>query len=261
MECIRRGTTLDKAGSDLSANAEAVLRSELEMRRLFRDHPDWVDRAGEVGSRMQFSLQELKYHFPCSLEPGETAQQKLVRLTYAGLRERYPEGTPEGVARQIEQGYVFPQAGRQMANAIRARAKRGEYNAIKDGNDLARLLTEHLREVGKDLHVAVFYSPEKLPAERSGSPSSVLPAALLLREFSSSFSLLSMSCLSCRASSALCLAPSFPSRYWAARERSFRSTAVMKFSTVPYGVFLPRGSSAVSAAALVGAAAPLDEGD
>ena len=32
------------------------------------------------------------------------------------------------------------------------------------------MLTEHLREVGKDLHVAVFYSPEKLPAERSGSP-------------------------------------------------------------------------------------------
>ncbi len=102
MACIRRGTTLDKAGSDLSANAEAMLRSELDMRRLFRDHPDWVDRAGEVGSRMQFSLQELKYHFPCKLEPGETAQEKLSRLTYAGLRERYPGGTPEGVARQIE---------------------------------------------------------------------------------------------------------------------------------------------------------------
>ena len=102
MECIRRGTTLDKAGSDLSANAEAVLRSELEMRRLFRDHPDWVDRAGEVAERMKFSLQELKYQFPCRLEPGETAQQKLTRLTYAGLRERYPAGAPESVVRQIE---------------------------------------------------------------------------------------------------------------------------------------------------------------
>ena len=75
----------------------------------------------------------------------------------------------EGVAREIEQGYVFPQVGRQMANAIRARAKRGEYNAVKDGNELARLLTMHLREVGKDLHVAVFYSPARLPVEPSGS--------------------------------------------------------------------------------------------
>ena len=102
MECIRRGTTLDKAGSELSANAEAMLRSELEMRRLFRDHQDWVDRAGEVAEGLHFSLAELCYHFPCSLEPGESADQKLVRLTLAGLRERYPAGTPESVTRQID---------------------------------------------------------------------------------------------------------------------------------------------------------------
>ncbi|HEX6066243.1 MAG TPA: S41 family peptidase [Longimicrobiales bacterium] len=73
-----------------------------------------------------------------------------------------------GVARQIEQNYVFPQVGKQMADAIRKRAQRGEYNAVTDGPQLARLLTQHLREVGKDLHVAVQYSPERLPAERTG---------------------------------------------------------------------------------------------
>ncbi len=102
MECIRRGTTLEHAGTDLSANAEAVLRSELDMRRLFRDHPDWVDRTGEVASALTFSLSELRYRFPCSLEPGETADAKLRRLTYAGLATRYPAGTPPGVLKQIE---------------------------------------------------------------------------------------------------------------------------------------------------------------
>ncbi len=102
MDCIRRGTTLERAGSELSANAEALLRSELEMRKLFREQPAWVDLSGEIASGLGFSLAELNYRFPCSLEPGESADQKLRRLTVAGLAERYPRGVPESVARQVE---------------------------------------------------------------------------------------------------------------------------------------------------------------
>jgi error-prone DNA polymerase len=101
MECIRRGTTLERAGTDLTANAEAFLRSEPDMRRLFRECPDWVDRAGQVAEGLGFSLSELRYRFPCTLMPGETADEKLCRLTYAGLAERYPHGTPEQVQRQV----------------------------------------------------------------------------------------------------------------------------------------------------------------
>jgi error-prone DNA polymerase len=57
--CIRNGATLDRAGTAIDANAEACLRSELELRKLFRDHPDWVDRAGEVGSTLRFQMGEL----------------------------------------------------------------------------------------------------------------------------------------------------------------------------------------------------------
>ncbi|HEV8245929.1 MAG TPA: PHP domain-containing protein, partial [Polyangiaceae bacterium] len=102
MECIRQGTTLEQAGSELSVNAEAVLRSELEMRRLFRDHVDWVDRAGEVAQSLNFSLAELRYRFPCALTPGQSADQKLRQLTLVGLSERYPAGTPELVLQQVE---------------------------------------------------------------------------------------------------------------------------------------------------------------
>ncbi|HEY3237098.1 MAG TPA: DNA polymerase III subunit alpha, partial [Polyangiaceae bacterium] len=102
MFCIRTGKTLDRAGTDLGANAEAALRSELEMRRLFREHPSWVDRAGEVGQDLGFGLAELRYRFPCELEPGQSAEEQLRELTFEGLGQRYPGGAPESVVAQVE---------------------------------------------------------------------------------------------------------------------------------------------------------------
>jgi error-prone DNA polymerase len=102
MHCIRLGTTLEAAGTALEGNAEAYLRSELEMRRLFAERPGLVDAAGELGRELLFSLAELRYRFPCTLEPDESADARLRRLTYAGLARRYPDGANETVRSQIE---------------------------------------------------------------------------------------------------------------------------------------------------------------
>jgi error-prone DNA polymerase len=102
LHCIRVGTTLERAGTALSPNAEAALGSEAELLRRFADHPEWVARAGEVGQRLLFSLTELKYQFPCTLEPGESADQRLRRLTEEGLRERFASGVPAAVREQVE---------------------------------------------------------------------------------------------------------------------------------------------------------------
>jgi error-prone DNA polymerase len=102
LHCIREGTTLDEAGTELDGNCEAFLRSELEMRRLFREHEHWVDHAGELASRLEFSIDEIRYDFPCELAPGETADQVLRRLVEEGTRRRYAGGVPPGVAAQIE---------------------------------------------------------------------------------------------------------------------------------------------------------------
>jgi error-prone DNA polymerase len=102
LHCIRLGTTLDRAGTALEGNAEAFLRSELAMRKLFADHPSFVDRTGEIAERLVFSLSELRYRFPCTLEPGESADAKLRRLTLSGLGVRYPNGAPGAVHAQIE---------------------------------------------------------------------------------------------------------------------------------------------------------------
>jgi error-prone DNA polymerase len=102
LHCIRHGTTLERAGTALSPNAEAALGSEAELLRRFSDHPEWVERAGVVGEALLFSLTELKYQFPCTLEPGESADEKLRRLTEAGLALRFPKGITPALRAQVE---------------------------------------------------------------------------------------------------------------------------------------------------------------
>ncbi len=114
LHAIRLGTTLDRAGTQLTGNAEAYLRSEAQMRELFSDHPEWVEHAGVLGETLTFQLSELSYRFPCALEPGENADQKLARLTWAGLASRYPKGAPPAIAAQVEKELVLI-AGMEVA--------------------------------------------------------------------------------------------------------------------------------------------------
>ncbi len=114
LQCIREGTTLDDAGRALLPNAEAHLKDEEEIDKLFSLHPEWVERSRFVADRCLFSIAELSYRFPYELTDlvhrdfrghlGETADEALARLTWAGARERYAaEGdVPEKVATQLE---------------------------------------------------------------------------------------------------------------------------------------------------------------
>lgn len=100
--CIRNGITLDQAGTRISSNSEAVLRAESTLLRLFPDHPEWVERTAELAQDLRFQLSELCYSFPCTLSPGETADQKLRKLVEEGVVRRFPGGVPLGVAEQLE---------------------------------------------------------------------------------------------------------------------------------------------------------------
>jgi error-prone DNA polymerase len=102
IDCIRRGTTLDEAGTQLYANSEALLLSEAEMLSRFSDRPDWVHRTQEIVERCQFDLGKLEYRFPCHLEPQQTADEKLREQVKIGARRRYPEGVPERVKLQLK---------------------------------------------------------------------------------------------------------------------------------------------------------------
>ncbi len=63
----------------------------------------------------------------------------------------------ESLAKNLEQKYVFPEVGNQMAADLRARLGRGEYDTLTSGEGFARTLTGQLREIGHDKHLNVDY--------------------------------------------------------------------------------------------------------
>jgi error-prone DNA polymerase len=98
VSCIREGCTIDEAGYRLERHADRYLKDPVEMQRLFERHPEAFQRVREVLDRCTFSLDELRYQYPSETEPGETAQEKLERLTWEGAKKRYPDGIPDVVA-------------------------------------------------------------------------------------------------------------------------------------------------------------------
>ena len=102
LTCIREGTTIDAAGLRLQANAERFLKKPEEMARLFRGHEAAVARTLEIVQACAFNLDELRYEYPHEPVPaGRTARQHLRRLSFEGLRRRYPQGPPAKVVATV----------------------------------------------------------------------------------------------------------------------------------------------------------------
>jgi len=102
VSCIRQGCTIDEAGFRLERHADRFLKDPAEMARLFERHPEALARTGEIVRRCRFSLDELCYQYPSETEPGETAQEKLERLTWEGAKGRYGEDLPKEVTQQLK---------------------------------------------------------------------------------------------------------------------------------------------------------------
>ncbi|MGZ5928045.1 MAG: error-prone DNA polymerase [Rhizomicrobium sp.] len=99
--CIREHITLVAAGKRLEANAERHLKLPGEMVRLFRAAPGAITETIRFADKISFSLDQIKQNYPHEPVPsGKTADEHLRDLTEAGLKRRYPEGTPFKVARQ-----------------------------------------------------------------------------------------------------------------------------------------------------------------
>ncbi|MGN6223188.1 error-prone DNA polymerase [Pseudoxanthomonas sp.] len=101
MTAIRHGLPLSECGEHLFRNGERHLRTR---RALGNIYPAALrEMAVQLAERCTFHLDELKYRYPVELVPeGHTPASWLRELTEQGMRERWPEGTPDKVKRQIE---------------------------------------------------------------------------------------------------------------------------------------------------------------
>lgn len=103
LTCIREKCVIDEAGWRLEANAERHLKSAADMALLFRGHEAALARTLEIAERCTFSLDELRYEYPDEIAAdGETPQRRLERLTWQGVKGRYPGGPTAQVKETLE---------------------------------------------------------------------------------------------------------------------------------------------------------------
>ena len=100
--CIREKMTIATAGYLLNPNAERHLKPPAEIIRLFERWPHAIAATREFADSLHFSLDELRYEYPKETVPeGRTPQQYLEQLTWKGAAERWPDGIPDKVLKQL----------------------------------------------------------------------------------------------------------------------------------------------------------------
>jgi hypothetical protein len=73
----------------------------------------------------------------------------------------------DGAIDQMRRAYIFADVAEKMADALRARDAKKEYDAIASPQEFAETLTRHLQEVSRDKHLRILYDAEGL-ARRGG---------------------------------------------------------------------------------------------
>jgi len=86
------------------------------------------------------------------------------RKVDAALRKE----TIDSIVKLLKERYTYPEIAEKMEAELRKRQKSGDYDAVVDGDEFAKKLTEHLRGVFDDKHMRVSYSAVPIP-ERSSA--------------------------------------------------------------------------------------------
>ena len=94
--CIQTATNVYDENRMRFANDQFYLKSEQEMREIFRELPEAVENTHKVAMRCNVEFTFGEYHLPEFLPPeGKTNKQYLRELCADGLRERYDEVTEQ----------------------------------------------------------------------------------------------------------------------------------------------------------------------
>ncbi len=104
LTCIAEKTTIAKAGRLLAKNAESHLKPPAEMARLFADHSQAIDETQRFLSAINFTLDELSYHYPDEPVPeGWTPQDWLDHLVWEAAKEKHGETVPKRLSEKLTQ--------------------------------------------------------------------------------------------------------------------------------------------------------------
>jgi retinol-binding protein 3 len=92
---------------------------------------------------------------PSTPASGETLVSPPLGPTAVQLDAAKRRALLDGITRELDAHYVFPEVATKMRAALQARAAAGDYDHLSDGPAFARTVTEHLREVSPDAHLWV----------------------------------------------------------------------------------------------------------
>ncbi len=103
LTAIRCGCTVQEAKGRFSPHAQQHLKPIEQLARWFSRFPHALAHTVEIAQRCSFSLDELRYEYPVELAPaGQNPMEYLRQLTWAGARERWPQGIPAKIHRLLE---------------------------------------------------------------------------------------------------------------------------------------------------------------
>ena len=106
--CIREKCTIHNAGFKLYPNAERFLKDEIEMIRLFRQHPEAIAYTQEIVNACKFSLNQLHYQYPREITTGgHSPQEELTLLAWQGAHDIYGEHVPDKIKANIQYELKF----------------------------------------------------------------------------------------------------------------------------------------------------------
>jgi error-prone DNA polymerase len=101
LTAVRLGLPVSQCGFALQPNAEAHLRTRTRLAALYP--PELLANTLVVAEHCNFSLNELRYHYPLeAVLPGTTPAQTLRQYVEEGAQDRYPRGVPDDIRQRVE---------------------------------------------------------------------------------------------------------------------------------------------------------------
>jgi hypothetical protein len=119
-------------------NGETVAIGKLEVK------------AGDPAQVASFSIR--------AIPPGTNVSDLKFKIDFATRGK-----VIDGAVVALNESYVFPETAKKMEEAVRAHQKKGDYDAITDGDDFAKRLTDDFQAVSHDKHLHVMFSPAVMP--------------------------------------------------------------------------------------------------